>query len=202
MEIYNKHFIPLTTNGYESEIAFIESFDDFNKNFLQRDEFWIEFKDEYRKLNGFYQMNIPVNNFFGKAKTDFLERYKDKIHNVECAHRHYAYIKIINDKHNPHLNGNTMLFRYGRKIHEMLLAYPNTTFSRTFLLRIRMVSGFQNFDGCNFTLNNYYVKDVNLNVRNIPNLRKLDLIKDLERRHKLSQITKKIKDKDDEKICM
>lgn len=202
MEIYNSHIIPLTTNGYESEISFVESFDDFNKNFLQRDEFWVEFKNEYNKLNGFYQINIPVNNFFGKAKSDFLEKYKDKIHNIECAHRHYAYVKIINDKVNPHLNGKIMLFRYGRRIHEMLLAYPNTTFSRTFLLKIKMTSGFQNFDDCKFSTNNYYVRDINLNIRNIPSLKRLDLIKDLERKFKLSQITKKIKNRNDEKICM
>ena len=202
MDIYHK-YIKVPMGGiYESEISFVESFDDFDKNFLSRDEYWVQFKNEYEKLTGFYQINISVNNFFGKLKEDFLKKYNDKINNIECAHRHYAYVKIINDKENPQLNGQIMLFRYGRKINNMLTAAQSDVFNKSFLLRITMVQNFQNFDKCKFSENNYYIRDINLNVQNIPSLKRLDLIKDFERKIKLGQITKKIKDKDNEKICM
>lgn len=201
MEMYNKYIIPIK-DFYESEIAFVESFDDFNKNFLYRDEYWIKFKNEYSKLTGFYHMDILANSFFGKTKEEFLRQYDDKIDLVECAHRHYAYVKIINDQLNPQLNGQIMLFRYGRRIYDKLNQYKSKTFNRTFILKVKITAGFQNFDDCHFSKNDYYVRDINLNIQNIPSLKKLDLIKDMERKFKLNQITKKIKDKDNEKVCM
>jgi hypothetical protein len=95
-----------------------------------------------------------------------------------------------------------MLFRYGRRIHDMLNVAQSDVFNKSFLLKITTTQGFQNFDKCKFSENNYYIRDINLNVRNIPSLKRLDLIKDVERKFKLSRITKKIKDKDNEKICM
>jgi hypothetical protein len=200
MEIYNSYIRVPSGGIYESEICFIQSFDDFDRNFLYRDEFWIQFKNEYQKLTGYYQMNIPLTNFFGKAKEDFLKKFENKISSVDCAHRYYTYIKVISDRNNPQLNGQTMLFKYGRRIYDKLNIDKNKTFGKTFLLKVKLTQGFPNYDNCTFSDNNYYIRDINLNIRNIPSLKRLDLIKDMERKIKLSKITKKIKD--NEKICM
>ena len=202
MEIYNT-YIKVPIGGlYESEFCFVESFDDFNKNFLSRDEHWVVFKDEYKKETGYYQLDFGVNHFFGKVKDDFLQRYEDKISDISSARRYYAYIKIINDNHNPQLNGQIMLFKYGRRIHETISGNPHTTFSKSFLLRVILTQGFPNYDSSKFSDKNYYIRDINLNIRNIPSLKRLDIVRDIERKFKLNKITKKIKDKDNEKICM
>lgn len=201
IELYNRYIIP-KDDYYESEITFVESFDDFDKNFLNRDEYWVKFKNEYKKFTGLYQMDIPAINFFGNTKKEFEKKHNDKIENVQCALRHYVYIMIMDDKRNPQLNGKIILFRYGRIVHDILNNRKNNIFSKIFLLKIRMTNGFQNFDDSKFTDNNYYVRNVTLDInKNIPSLNNLDLtIKNIERRNKLNQITKKMIE--NEKICM
>ena len=191
MEIYNSYIKPPTGGSYESEIAFVQSFDDFDKNFLYRDEYWVEFKNEYSKLTGYYQIDIGVNSFFGKLKDDFLKKYNDKVSDIHSAHRHYAYIKIIDDKFNPQLNGQIMIFKYGRTIYDKLNADKSKTFGKSFIIKVRLVSGYPNYDGCNFTTNGYSVRDLNLNIQNIPSLKKLDILRGVERRFKLDKILKK-----------
>lgn len=193
MERYNDYLNKTLPSGgtYESEIAFIESFDDFDKNFLYRDEHWVVFKNGYRKLTGLYQIDIGISNFFGKDKDAFLKKYNDKVEDIASSHRHYAYVKIIHDRVNSQLNGQTMILMFGRKIYDKIQVNKTKAFSRSFLLKIKMVSGFQNFDECHFTTNNYYIRDINLNIQNIPSLKKLDMIRDVERRFKLDRIVKK-----------
>lgn len=192
MERYNKYLGIIPNGGcYDSEIAFVESFDDFDKNFLYRDEHWVEFNDSFKRHTGFYQIDIGVSNFYGKVKDDFLKKCDGKVVNITSAHRHYVYVKIIDDKVNSQLNGQIMLFMYGRKIYDIIQSNKGKTFSRSFMLKVKMTQQFLNFDECHFTTNNYYIRDLNLNIQNIPSLRKLDILKDIERRFKLDKIVKK-----------
>ena len=206
MEIYNSYIrIPSLYDGnvYKSEICFVESFDDFEKNFLHRDERYVTFQDKYRKLTGYYQIDIPGIHF-GKAKDDFLNTYKEYIMDVQTAQRHYAYIKILDDEMNPHINGQIMLFQYGRRIHDMVSGNPLAVFNKTFMFIENLSSqGFPSFDNCHFSVRNYSVKHKLLNIKDVKSLKSLDIIRGMERKYKLDKVVKSIKTKqnEEERTC-
>ena len=198
MKLYNK-YLTLPNGGiYSSEICFIQSFDDIDKNFLNRIEHWVVFNDKYKKYNGFYSGYLNI--FFGKNKEKFLNDNKNMVKDITSSSRYYTYIKIINDYMNPHLNGQTMLFRYGRKIDSIITNDKHKIFTKSFLINMKLASGFNDFDGCSFSDNDYYIQDYSLNIRNIHPLPNLNIINVIDRSNKLKKIIKKINNKEDEKI--
>ncbi len=206
MELYNK-YLKIPMGGiYSSEICFIQSFDDIDKNFLNRIEQWVVFNDKYKKYNGFY--SGYSNIFFGKNKEKFLDGIKDKVKDITSSSRYHTYIKIINDHMNPHLNGETMLFRYGRKINSIITNDKHKVFAKSFLINMKLTGylgdypgSYPNFDECTFSDNDYYIQDYSLNIRNIPDLPNLNILNIIDRSNKLKKIIKKINNKEDEKIC-
>ena len=83
MKLYNK-YLTLPNGGiYSSEICFIQSFDDIDKNFLNRIEHWVVFNDKYKKYNGFYSGYLNI--FFGKNKEKFLNDNKNMVKDITSS---------------------------------------------------------------------------------------------------------------------
>jgi hypothetical protein len=187
MEKYNPHYNSIS-DEFSSEIAFVKISDDFEKNFIPRSEYWFNFKNNKQ---GYFQVDDDLGILFKKEQ--FLNRYKE-VKDFSRARRYHTLIKVINDKNTPILNGKIMLFTYGFKINQILTNNESKVYNKIFKLIIKRVGPYPDFDNSYFTDIDYHIEDKSLNLKDsLIVYPKLDMIKDLEREHKLKKIMNSIK---------
>ena len=170
-------------NPYESEIVFINT----KNTIATHTVFYVEFvtPTEIYK-NGFYK---DSNNFLKSISTGNHKHIK--IDKVQFNIQHFSYIKVIKDRQNPQLEGQIMIFKFGRKIYEALLG---KVLDEVFRLSIKSTSGFPNYDHSHFTgrpLSKIEIIDLSLDIDSEISFKTFNIIA-IEREEKLKNIKSEI----------
>lgn len=152
MEIYNKYFIK--NKPYNSEICFVNV---KHSKTVSNSYHWVKFSKESGLKDSKYKIDhININ-------TDKLVNdNKDILKSVHYKQDGYfSFIKIIDDKINPQLNGNIMLFKFDYGI---LKYFSYETYEKTVILDIRYYNK-QKYISITPTKNDMvvYIKDLKIN---------------------------------------
>lgn len=174
MNIYN---IPLpkpswntwqSDDIYTSEIAFINT----PNTFINKELYFVKFVknsniDGYYLDNNQYLKNLYFDNKIYHKDISKISKY---ISEVDMCKRYYCYIRIIRDAQNPQFEGQTMIFKFGKKIYDMITEYLSLNkimiINNVFLLNVRNTSGFFNYDHSKFIDQKIYLYDSNLDINN------------------------------------
>lgn len=192
MEIYNHYINTALNNGryseYKSEISFIK----LDNNSIQiYDLFFIRFYDNVKFKDNFFKKSDTLQKlFWANHKNNTTPNIDNKyIKSLQPSTQHYSFIKVINDKQNPHLNGKILILKYGRKLLDIL----KSNFSKNVYLNIASVqlggNNYFNWDKCQFSDIDCDLYDENLNISDFINFKEFDPIKE-ERKEKLIEIQK------------
>jgi len=157
MEFYNK-YLRNSSETYISKIIFINNLD-YKKSIISKELFYITFnkscKDGFFIDKNNYLHNLTNSYRLGKNLNELSEGY---INNIQRAYNYYSYIKVIDDRQNPQLNGKLMLFKYSRSIYFKIINLNEIEFKYIFNLVIKDKYGFNDFSESNFTTS--YKKEI------------------------------------------
>jgi len=209
-ERYNPYIKPTNSVPYVSEFAFVNT----TTPILFKDLFYVDFKKGGH--TGFYNDN---NNYLKKLFWDvrrstpkplylgslnnpesieqvYLNKTQDFIRNVQPSKHYYSYVKILEDKQNPQLEGKIMIMKFGTKIKDIIQEYfANFSFStpfdfkNTFKIIVSLKMGFHNYEKCYFTDTNINVIDNNLDLNQEIKFLTITLLS-IQRKEKLEQLAK------------
>ncbi|MFW6225834.1 MAG: hypothetical protein ACOC3V_02645 [bacterium] len=100
---------------YVSEVCFVninEGINGDNDNIYICDLSYLEFHNH--KLNGLYELPYNLMKKLKRNKENklnFIENNKDIITKLNFVTYYFVYVKVIDDKINPHLNGKFLIFK-------------------------------------------------------------------------------------------
>jgi hypothetical protein len=182
--MYNQYVRFNNHKDYESKIAFINS----KKTVATYNVFYVEFSQQTEKYrNGFYK---DTDNFL---RSIVCGNHKHiKINKVQHVTQYFSYIKIIKDVQNPQLEGQIMIFKFGRNIYEAL---QDKILDEVFRLSMRNIAGFPNYDHSHFTgrtLSETEITDLSLDIDSEISFKTFN-IKEIEREEKLKEREEKLK---------
>lgn len=164
MEIYNKYLnlnFPNLINSYKTEIAILSN------EILINELFFIEFVDEYYKKTDFYhdQSGYLKTLFWDARKSNIAPQqyYLQKtglIKDITYNKQYHVYIQVINDLQNPQLNGEFMIFKFGRKICDIFTENLKIINTKSFIIDVKKVNsglgmGYPNYNDCHFINKDY-----------------------------------------------
>ena len=165
MNFYNKYIrkdafnLSLYRKEYIADIAFVEI---DGQSIVKRVETYIKFNKSLHIPNSYY-----FYKYLGLSeKVDFISKNSDIIQDILQSFRYYSYIKIINDKNNPDLNGKILPFYFGFKINDIIDNNIELLHKNVFRIVVSTVGTFLNFDKCHFTDVEYSVEDKALSLKN------------------------------------
>lgn len=173
---------------YYSEIAFINT----QIPIIRKTIFFIESKN-----NDYMKTDIYVDNDKQNLK-EITHKFRDRdffdefIGHIQPSVRYYSYIKVIKDENNPQLEGENMIFYFGKKICDKIENYLfyHTNFRHTFQLRMYKKEYFPVYDDCLFS-NNICEIHEDFNIESQLNFKVYNRLK-LDRRKKLENIFKNV----------
>jgi len=184
--IYNQYLRPRIQGTYSSVVGFVAS----QNSFITKELYWVDFKKDSLFNSGFYLNNNELNGiYFNYLKTKEVS-YKE-IRQISRVIKYFCYVKIIEDHQNPQLEGQIMIFTFGRKISDMI----KYGISKTFKINISITNGFPNYDGSHFTDIDSSLVDNTLNIESEINYKTINF-KAAERRKKLKNLKSEIELKD------
>ena len=205
MEFYNIYIKPPLK--FNSKISFVGC----NHSISMKDIFYVQFHNEDVYRSGFFTdqdgflMTLSKSFKWAKIKggQDF---HHELIKEVADSKRYHSIIMIEEDKVNPQLVGQFMLFKFGKAIFDKIINVKdppgiNTTYlKRTFHLNIEYRAGFPDYSKCFF--GNEEPELCNSNSYGIKYYSQIDLDKEIkykvfnlkhyERKLKLEQIQKNL----------
>lgn len=212
-ESYNKYISPHLTpfpkkldTRYDSKIAFVTT---PYGAVVYKKLFYVEFgsRNSNEKNNYFYDKNNYLIGLIKSVKfsnnfTTYLEKSNNYISSIQATPHYYSYVKIIEDKQNPQLVGNVMIFKFGRQIKEIVSnsSYSSKNpFFNVFNIKVRLRNGFPTYEYSHFINEEMIISDVNLNLESELSFKTIDVIS-FERKEKLQKINK-LQDEIEEWIC-
>lgn len=149
---------------YTALIRFLPNPKNPTKSKITKHSHWLEDRDG----NGFYfdcpstvgKKCIVCNEFFRLKDSDSAID-QEKAPDFRRQTGFFHLVQIIDDKHNPELNGKIMIYKFGWKIHEKYQELLEPDFGdpvipadlfrgRNFLIKIKKVGGWNNYDSCKF----------------------------------------------------
>lgn len=196
MEYYNLYINK--NKNYVSEIAFVNA----NPAIISRALYYVEFvkggktgryldnNDYLKKLYWDIRKTLGSFTLPEDIEQEYLKRTSGFIRNIQPSVSFFSYIKILEDKQNPQLEGQIMLFKYGRKIKFIMEEYlVNNTqnFDKTFEIVVRLSSGFPNYDKCHFTDKDINIFDKTLNLDSDISFKMINILS-IQRKEKLRKI--------------
>jgi len=182
---------------YISEISFISDFVKFETYFVKFSECLTKYtgfySDQNNYLKNLYWINRNNRNnrngvSFVDNKTDFLKMTNNSIEDIAPRTTYYTYIKIINDKQNPQLEDQIMIFKFGSTIANMISEYESGIYKNSFIIDEEYSREYPCFDKCHFSKNEMSFFDKNLDIKSEISFKKFNLIA-IERREKLKKIS-------------
>jgi len=187
METYNKYII----HPHKAEIAIV------NAPSTAKQIFYVVFKDGKQgyyldKENG-YLRGLERKKTLSTAK--FNEEF---IKDIKSVFRNYCFIKVIKDEKNTQLEGETMVFYFGKQVKDILQRDASLVLQKTFMLVTKLKGYFSTFEDSYFTINDFKCKE-NLDIEQYINFPILDLekmIKQKQRKEKLEYLQKQTQLKD------
>ena len=192
-ERYNPYIKPNYVN-YVSEIAFINA----TPAVVFRELFHVIF-DKGGQTGLYLDNNGYLKKIFWEVRKsgnndvkEYLKRTQDFIKSIQPSISFYSYVKILEDKQNPQLEGQIMIMKYGRKIKDIIQDYfANSnyqSFQNIFKVIVSLESlGFPNYDRCHFTDTEIKIVDQKLDLNSEVQFRTINLIS-LQRKEKLEQL--------------
>ncbi|MFW6225837.1 MAG: hypothetical protein ACOC3V_02660 [bacterium] len=161
MEFYNKYF---GKNGYKSEICFVST---HHSRTVSNIYHWVKFTEESGLKDGKYKINyIDVNiDTLVSNNSDIIE----SIHFKEDGY--FSFIKIINDKINPPLNGEIMLLKFD---YDLLKYLSYKTYEKTVILDI-MHHNKQKYISITPTGNDMVIYNKELKIKDYFKITRLDV---------------------------
>lgn len=201
--IYNQYIKPNLEESYRSEIAFINS----KTSIVCKNLFYVNFTNNLIKNNGFYLDNNDLFKKLYSVVRNVSDLNDEQLHlkysnnlitRIQPVINYYSYIKVIKDKQNPELEGKIMIFKFGRKVSEIIAKYlyENKDFSNTFQLIVSLDNGYakyhvydkSHFNFINETIN---ITDNTLDINSEISFKQINL-KTIEREEKLKNIKSEI----------
>lgn len=198
MLIYNKYINKSFKNKpYETEVCFVninEGINGDNDNILIQDLAYIQFNDN--KLDGLYKLpnDLMINIKRGKKnKINFVESNEDLIHKISLVTYYFIYVKVIDDKINPHLNGKFLILKLTSGLFRTISVTENTPklYNNTFKLIVKPLTDMEypHYDHSYYTDKKMSVDNFNLSLKKTLKFKHFDPIQ-LRRKLKLDKILK------------
>jgi hypothetical protein len=178
------------SDRYFSEIAFVNT---LSSPIIQKKVFYVQGD----KITGFFlDKNDYLKNLYWTSRKDDIELdilSNGYISTIQQTTKYCSYVKVIRDNQNTQFEDQIMIFQFGTAILKKIENYFDGSpviFEQTFAIRIKITSGFPNFEDSCFTNNNIELSDPNLNLELEPKLqfKTVTLPLQLERREKLERL--------------
>lgn len=189
--IYNSYIthsnLSSGTNYYESDICFVQ-INRNGDNIQERLFCYVDFIEDYSKYTGYYEIR---NKRYFIEREKYLSLNKNLIRDYSAIRSYLTFIKVINDRQNPELNGQILLFKFGKFIKDKLTD-DNITYNNIFRLKVGKVNQFLDYSPSYFIDKKYSVNHYTLSLDH--KLRKsiIDL-DNLNRNFKLMKIKRLMK---------
>jgi hypothetical protein len=182
--IYNQYIKPTPYTNYISEIAIINT----KNTIIKKDIFYIEGVDDSPIKSGFYSDNNDylLNLYFNSQ----YAVNNNILKSINYTKKYFTYIKVIEDLNNPQLNGQVMIFSFGRTLFNVFSSHGNI-FNKTFRIKVNIKNGFPDYSNCDFTNKNVNIFDNNLNLDSEIFYKKIN-IESIIRKEKLEKIINNI----------
>jgi hypothetical protein len=179
--IYNLYIKPTRYNNYVSEIAIINT----KNTIIEKNFFYIEGVDGSPIKSGYYSdSNDYLLNLYINSKNDINNNIFKSINYIK---KYYTYIKVIEDFNNPQLEGQIMIFSFGKLLLHIFNSY-GAIFNKTFRIKVSIKGGsFPDYNNCEFTNKSVYLIDGNLNLDSEINFKQIN-IQSIIRKEKLEKI--------------
>lgn len=153
MDYYNQYLVP--HKNYDSVLSFVGC----QNSLIFQEGFFVSFKNPAFK-SGFY---IDNDNYLRrtfelykkyKLRGETVGNFHDIIEELNPYRRYFSIIHIDRDSQNPQLEGEFMIFKFGRAIYEKILkagsplniSLTPSYLKMTFHLKIKNTFGFQNYE--------------------------------------------------------
>lgn len=180
---------------YKSEIAFIN----IQNPIIKKPLYYIKSKNTDYLKTGFYVDNEKqhlqkfYNKYFHNYGLSNNHIEDDYIEDINISIRYYSYIKILKDENNPQLEGEKMIFYFGKNINDKIYNYnyilKNKKFKHTFQFNMYKKQQFPVYDNSFFTNNKIEIYE-DLDLETLLNFKVYNRLK-MDRRKKLENIFKK-----------
>lgn len=167
-DLYAPHAKEGKDNTYKSLIRFVPNLKDPNKSIISKWNVWLEnpVTGEKRYVDCPSSVGKPsiIQDLFFKLRNSESAADQKLSENFSRRPIYYSYIQVIKDTVNPDNDGKIMIFKFGTKIYEKIRAFGKPDELRetagnpfdllnanAFLLDIRFVGGFNNYDNSGFS---------------------------------------------------
>jgi len=188
---YNQYLRP-SKNEYSSKIAFIQT----TKGIISKKLFYVKFVDS--KKDGFYYDNNGYLFNILKIKQDSIKKSHNLIVDVSPIVNYFSYIKVIEDKQNPQLEGSIMIFKFGYTLYAKIVN-RNGLYNKVFNIGIKLKTGFPDYGVSCYTDENINIVDNTMNLESELLFKTINNIAE-ERKEKLLKI-KNLTDEIEEWLC-
>lgn len=163
-EVYKPSAKDGKDNNYKAIIRFIPWYKEVNKSIIDKWTVWLTNADteESRYIDCPSTVGEPsiLQKLFFDLRNSPNANERELSQNFGRRQVFHSLIQIINDQNNPDLNGKIKVFKYGKKIYDRIKSVlkpqegmeeeSNNIFdpfdARAFLLNIKIVAGFNNYD--------------------------------------------------------
>ena len=192
MEFYNNYIKPQIHKNYIAEISFVKT----KNTVIAKELFYVQFIDNKYRDSYYYDCNGYLKQLYWNSRknnVDISNSNDNFISDINYIKLYFCFIKIIDDKQNPQLNGKIMIFKFGRKIKDIIQnSYSSVVFDYSFKLDISIQSlGYFVYDYCYFTHNKSDVDDDTLYIESVIKFKTFNITA-IKRKEKLLQIQKSI----------
>jgi len=177
---------------YLSEIAIVNT----HNTIIIEDVAYINYLQDNENKQGYFKLddNIKKNCFIYRKTNEYTD---NRIKNISIAKMNFCYINIIKDYNNPELEGETMIFKFGTKLAQLISNYvidkiksnneKDNIFDNTISLNIERKQSFITFDNCFIINKKVLIEDYNLDISKEINYKKFDLLS-MNRKDKLKKL--------------
>jgi hypothetical protein len=97
-------------------------------------EKWEAYPKDINGQNGFYvdslrneHKSCPINDLYWKLRKSNSAADQENAKNIQVKQNWYSLVQIIKDPQHPELNGKTMIYKYGKQIHDKITEIATTT---------------------------------------------------------------------------
>lgn len=97
-------------------------------------EKWEAYPKDINGQNGFYvdslkneKKSCPINDLYWKLKKSTNAADQENSKNLQVKQNWYSLVQVIKDPQHPDLNGKTLIFKYGKQIHDKIVEISTAT---------------------------------------------------------------------------
>lgn len=177
---------------YESEIAFINT---NNGTIKCIDIAYIEYTKNNKTAYGYFKSDdfTKQQYYISKNSSKNQTEQHKRISKIQISTWYFSYIKVIKDKQNPQLEGEILLFKFGRSlagvIGEYLISNNHQEIKNTLKLEINYKHGVPNFTESFMIDEELYLRDDTLCIDDEIKFKHFNTL-NMDRKEKLKKLKK------------